>query len=115
MDLLCKELRSHQSILTTRNLCMLSCFSHVQLLVTHGWEPASLLCPWDFLGKNNRVGFHVLLQGIFLIQGSNLCLLNYRWIFFFFLTAEPLGKPNRKGSAEQILKVQQLFLDPSEK
>ena len=35
--------------------------------------------------------------------------------FFFFFTAEPLGKPNRKGRAEQILKVQQLFSDPLEK
>ena len=41
----------------------------------HGLQPTSLLCPWDFSGKNTRVGFHFLLQGIFLTQGSNLCLL----------------------------------------
>ena len=35
----------------------------------------SLLCPWDFPGKNTGVGCHFLLQGIFLTQGSNLCLL----------------------------------------
>ena len=34
-----------------------------------------LLCPWDSQGKNNGVGFHALLQGIFLTHGSNLCLL----------------------------------------
>ena len=34
MGLLCKEFRSRQSILTTRNVCVLSCFSHVPLLVT---------------------------------------------------------------------------------
>ena len=34
-----------------------------------------LLCPWNFPGKNNGVGCHFLLQGIFLTQGSNLCLL----------------------------------------
>ena len=28
-------------------------------------EPARLLCPWDFPGKNTRVGCHFLLQGIF--------------------------------------------------
>ena len=32
-----------------------------------------LLCPWNFLGKNSGVGCHSLLQGIFLIQGSNPC------------------------------------------
>ena len=39
-------------------------------------EPAKLLCPWDFPSKNARVGCHFLLQGIFLTQGSNLCLLH---------------------------------------
>ena len=34
-------------------------------------EPSSFLCPWDSPGKNNGVGCHTLLQGIFLIQGSN--------------------------------------------
>ena len=31
-----------------------------------------LLCPWDFTGKNTEVGWHFLLQGLFMIQGSNL-------------------------------------------
>ena len=34
-----------------------------------------LLCPWDSPGKNTGVGCHALLQGIFLTQGSNPCLL----------------------------------------
>ena len=34
-----------------------------------------LLCPWDSPGKHNGVGCHFLLQGIFLPQGSNPCLL----------------------------------------
>jgi len=34
------------------------------------WEnPARLLCPWDFPGKNTGVGCHFLLLGIFLTQG----------------------------------------------
>ena len=37
----------------------------------HGLYPARLLSPWDSLGKNTGVSYHVLLQGIFLIQGSN--------------------------------------------
>ena len=37
----------------------------------HGLQPARLLCPWDFPGKNTRMGCHVLLRGIFPTQGSN--------------------------------------------
>ena len=42
-------------------------------------------CPWYFPGKNTGVGCHFLLQGIFLIQGSNphlLCLLHCRQNFY---------------------------------
>ena len=39
-------------------------------------EPTRLFCPLDFPGKNTGVGYHVLLQGIFLTQGSNMCLLH---------------------------------------
>ena len=39
------------------------------------WTVAtSLLCPWDFPGKNTGVGCHALFQGIFLTQGSSLHL-----------------------------------------
>ena len=38
-------------------------------------QPARLLCLWDSPGKNTGVGCHFLLQGIFLIQGLNPCLL----------------------------------------
>ena len=34
------------------------------------------LCPSNFPGKNTGMGCHFLLQGIFSIQGSNLCLLH---------------------------------------
>ena len=34
-----------------------------------------LLCPWDLPGKNTGLGCHFFLQGIFLAQGSNPCLL----------------------------------------
>ena len=37
-----------------------------------------LLCPWDFPGTNTGVGCYFLLQKIFLIQGSNLCLLHWQ-------------------------------------
>ena len=32
-------------------------------------------CPWDSPGKDTGVGFHALLQGIFLTQGLNPRLL----------------------------------------
>ena len=37
-----------------------------------------LLCPWDSPGKNTGVGCHVLLQGIFPMQGSGLHLLHWQ-------------------------------------
>ena len=37
-----------------------------------------LFCPWDFPGKSTRVGFHCLLQEIFLTQGLNLGLPHCR-------------------------------------
>ena len=42
----------------------------------HGLQPTILLYPWNFPGKNTRVGCLFLLQGIFLTQGSNLRLLH---------------------------------------
>ena len=41
----------------------------------HGLQPSRLLCPWDFSGKNTRVGCHFLLQGIFPTWGLNQQLL----------------------------------------
>ena len=52
-------------------------------------EPARLLCPWDSPGKNTRVSYHALLQGIFLTQGSKL---NLPHLLRLFATESP-GKP----------------------
>ena len=54
----------------------------------HELQPTRLLSPWDSPGKNTGVGSYFLLQGIFLTQGLNLGLLNYRQIF---LQSEPSG------------------------
>ena len=51
-------------------------------LRSHTLQPARLLCPWNFPGKNTGVGCHSLLQGIFLTQGSNPGLLNCRQILY---------------------------------
>ena len=74
-------------------VCVCVCISHWVVsdsLRTHGLEPSRLLCPWDSTGKNIGVCCHSLLQGIFLTQGSNPCLLHW-WADS--LPPEPLGKP----------------------
>ena len=62
----------------------------------YGLWPARFLCPWDSPGKNIGVGFHALLQGIFLTQGSNPCLLqllHFRQILHCWATKE-WGNPS---------------------
>ena len=56
-------------------------------------EPARLLCPWDFSGKDTGVGCHFLLQGLFQTQGLNPHLLQAPALASRFFTAEPPGKP----------------------
>ena len=61
------------------------CVSHSAVsdsLRPHGLQPARLLCPWDFPGKNTGVGCHFLLQGIFLTLGLNLDLLHQMQILY---------------------------------
>ena len=73
-------------------------------LQPHGLQPTWLLCPWDSPGKNTGVGCHILLQGIFLTQGSKLHFLCHQHLSSpalargFFTTsatweAQALGKP----------------------
>ena len=79
--------------------CVLSCFSHVWLLATLWTLACQALLSMDYPGKNTRVGCHTLLQGVFLIQGSNphlLYLLHWQAGFLFvclFWITEPPGKP----------------------
>ena len=56
----------------------------------HELEPARLLCIWDSPGKNTGVGCHALLQGIFLTQRSNPCVLHCRRILYCWATWETL-------------------------
>ena len=58
----------------------LACPLVAQSTQHHRLQPARLLSPWDSPGKDTGVGFHSLLQGIFLIQGSSLGLLHCRQI-----------------------------------
>ena len=57
------------------NLCSLHLYNMLRRSVvcnsvTPWTEPARLLYPWDFPGKNTGVSCHFLLQGIFPTQGS---------------------------------------------
>ena len=57
------------------NLCVCACSVMSDSLRLHGLSPARLLCPWEFPGKKSGASCCFLLQGIFLILGSNLHLL----------------------------------------
>ena len=55
-------------------VCVCVCVLAAQLCPTL-WDPMDWatrpFCPWDFPGKNSRVGSHSFFQGIFPIQGLN--------------------------------------------
>ena len=68
--------------------CCLVTKSCATLFWPHGPSLARFLCPWDFPGKNTGVGWHFLLHGIFLTQGSNLCLQFCRWILYHWASWE---------------------------
>ena len=58
-------------------------------------------------GKNTGVGCHALLQGIFLTQGSNpcvLCLLQWQ------MGSSPLVPPGKPGDTPMLIKPDFLFL-----
>ena len=57
-----------------------SCSVMSDSLWPHELWPARPLCPWNSPVKNTGVSSHSLLQGIFLIQRSNLALLDCRQI-----------------------------------
>ena len=59
----------------------------------HGQQPTRLLCLWDSPGKNTGVGCLALLQEIFPIQESNLCLLGLLHLQAGSLPLVPPRKP----------------------
>ena len=56
--------------------CMLSISVVSNSWRPHVLQPVKFFGPWNFPGKSTGVGCHFLLQGIFLSQASNLCLLH---------------------------------------
>ena len=59
-------------------------------LQPYGLQSARLFCPWNFPGKNTRMGCHALLQGIFLTQGWNPHLTSPALAGRFFITVPSL-------------------------
>ena len=82
----------------------------------HGLQSTRLLCPWNFPGKNTRVGcVFLLLLGIFLTQESNPCLFPVLTGRFF--TTELSGEPKKPLCSPKIMKnfkVQFYLLDTSD-
>ena len=62
----------------------------VMSLVVTSWTVTCQAPPWNFPSKNTGVHCLFLFQGIFLIQGLNLCLLHWQADFFFFTTEPPI-------------------------
>ena len=71
-----KRLSSSSS--SRESVCVLSRSLVFDSSRPHVWQPARFFCPWVFPGKNTGVSCHSFLQGIFLTQGLNLCLLHCR-------------------------------------
>ena len=72
------ERHADNSKMLVRSAGSVSCSVVSDSLQPHGLQHARLLCPWDFPGKNIGVGCHFFLQGVFLTQGSNSCLLHWQ-------------------------------------
>ena len=70
------------------HFCCLVAKSCMILLWLHGLSRSRLLYPWFSPGKKIEMGFHFLIQGIFLIQRSNSGLLHYRQILHHWATRE---------------------------
>ena len=65
-------------------------------LPPHGLQPARLLYPWNFPGKNIGAGCHFLFQGISPTQGLNLNLLHPLHWHADSLSLSHLGSPSEK-------------------
>ena len=87
-------------------------------LQPHEVQPSRLLHPWDSPSKNTGVDCHFLLQGIFLIQGSNPSLLHCWQIFYHLSYREDLKQQqhyhgsccqNNSGSIRMQARKMDLF------
>ena len=100
-----------QSFLLVHNkLCRLSRFCHVRLFATLWMVAHQAPVSWDFTGKNTGRGCSGLLQGIFLTQGSNLCLLR---LLHWQAGSLPLAQPGKLTcKLVKLLSRVRLFVTP---
>ena len=90
--------------------CMLCLSVKSNSLQPHGLQPAKLLCPWNFPGKNTGVGCHFPLRVIFPTQGQNLRLASAALAGGFFSTVPP-GKPiNDVGLPKNMVTAFKLYI-----
>ena len=106
--LLCANLKISTTTAGSRVAAVLVAQSCPTLCDPMNW-PTRLLHPWDSPSKNTGVDCHALLQGIFLTQESNPCLLRLLHWQVGYLPLSHLGKPY---SAHTCLYLQALFLTP---
>ena len=88
--------------------CVLVAQSCPTLLQLHGLQPARVLCPWDFPGKNTGVGCHFLLQGIFQMHRLNPGLLHCRQILYHLSHKGSSGNVKdytKMANGQSILKI----------
>ena len=58
--------------------CLVSRYITSNSLQPYILQPARLISPWDFPGKNTGMCYHFLLPGILLDQKLNPCLLHWQ-------------------------------------
>ena len=87
-------------------VCILSRFSRVQLCDPMDGSPW-LFCPWNSPGKNTGVGYHALLQGIFLTLALNPNLLHLQ---HWQAGSLPLVPPERPPIHGTLHKFPNIFL-----
>ena len=107
-------------VLFHTQMCMCRvCSVRSTSLQAHGLQPTRLLCPWNFPGNNTGMGYHFLLQGVFLTQRSNLHLLHLQVNSFrlshlenslFFLIHPAIPKVNLKKKKRERER-KHLFID----
>ena len=88
----------HNNFTSAKEKCW--SLSRVQLFVTP-WSLARFLCPWDSPGKHTGVQNRPLLQGMFLILGSNPGFLHCRQIPYCLSTRKALISAIKKSSASR--------------
>ena len=84
------------------SVCVLSYPVTSNSLRPHGLQPARLLCPWDFLGKNTGVVCYFLLQTL---PDPGIKLVSLALAGGFFTTAPPGKTRSSFGAFPQVSQV----------